>query len=71
MDLVVDSKASSKEDVAVKVAKVMDAVAVAADTSIVLCLRPRFVPRMVKDKWSSTKAIMGASLCHLLIHAVE
>ncbi len=70
MDLVVDSKASSKEDKAVKVTIVVDPVAVAADANVFLCLQPRFVPRMVKDKWSSTKAIMGASL-HRLIHMVE
>jgi hypothetical protein len=70
MDSDMDSKASSKEDVAVKTAEVMDAMAFAADANVVLCLRPRFAPRAVKDKWSSTKAIMGASLCHL-IHMVE
>jgi hypothetical protein len=48
----------------------LDAVAVPADASIVLHLRPRFASRMVKDEWSNTKAIMGASL-HCLIHMVE
>jgi hypothetical protein len=70
MDLAVDSKASSKEDMEVKAAKVKDAVVVAVDASFILLLQLGFVPRMVKDKWSCTKAIIGASLC-CLIHMVE
>jgi hypothetical protein len=70
MDLAADSKASSKKDVVVKAAKVVDAVVVAEDASAVLLLHPRFAPRMVKEKWSSTKAIMGASSCRLT-HTVE
>jgi hypothetical protein len=70
MDLAVDSKASSKEDMEVKAAKVKDVVVVVVDASFILLLRLGFVPRMVKDEWSCTKAIMGASL-HCPIHVVE
>ncbi len=66
MDLAVDIKASSKEDVEVKAAMVVDAVVVAVDASVVHLLWPRFAPRIVNDKWSSTKAIMGASLRRLI-----
>ncbi len=70
MDLAVDSKASTKEDMADKEAAVGDAAIVAVDASVILLLRPRFAPRMVKGKWSSSKAIMGAC-SHHLIHLVE
>jgi hypothetical protein len=55
MDLAVDSKAYSKEDVAVKEAVVGATAVVAVDASVVFLLQPRFAPRMVKGKWSSTR----------------